>query len=286
MLQVVSKVYHAKAQSLATGASELIALVATHSHPNVVRLLGLVDRGYAAIKAGALELVLEFAERGNLETLLLGKPAPSTRKQLLDESKCLLTIAQDAAAGLSHMHSRRLVHRDIAPRNVFLTASGRAVIGDLGLTRFVDEKGRYPFDGKLPGSYYAPVLPDECEKDGFVTQKTDVWMLGCTLADLLHGEELGDGLGDWLTRFSVKPETGEGLSVDRKLAEAVVACLERDASKRPSAAELCMLLGVKPVSTVALDHKNHVVKFLGPPEASAPSLPAASESRSSWCTIL
>ena len=95
------------------------------------------------------------------------------RKQLLESPEGLLGLARDVAAGLAHMHSRGLIHRDLSLRNVFLSQDCRAIIGDLGLTRFVDEKGEYPLDGHSSKSArYLPNLE--------VRQVLRVSSIGCS----------------------------------------------------------------------------------------------------------
>lgn len=151
----VSKLYHRnKPKTLQAGFYELIALLAVQTHPNVVKLMGIVDAHN--FYQGDLEFILEFAELGSLEQVVEFSDQkgnqhpianPTLREQLLESPAGLRYLALDVAAGLAHMLSRGLIHRDLSLRNVFLSKDWRAVIGDLGLTRFVDEKGEYPLDG-------------------------------------------------------------------------------------------------------------------------------------------
>ena len=65
-------------------------------------------------------LVSEFCEMGNLVRLLRGKDAvdPSVLTPQL-----MARIARDIAAGLLHLHSEGIIHRDIAARNIMVCST-------------------------------------------------------------------------------------------------------------------------------------------------------------------
>src|SRR5439155_3101929 len=80
------------------------------SHPNIVRVLG---HGETAERA---YIVLEYAEGGDLaeELCKCGR---------LDSDRVAL-LGSQAASGLAHAHDHGLVHRDVKPHNLLLTADG------------------------------------------------------------------------------------------------------------------------------------------------------------------
>ena len=51
------------------------------------------------------------------------------------------------AVGLKHLHTHRVLHRDIKTQNVFLDASGNLKIGDLGLARIMGSQSLYAYTG-------------------------------------------------------------------------------------------------------------------------------------------
>jgi serine/threonine protein kinase len=53
------------------------------------------------------------------------------------------------AVGLKHLHTHRVLHRDIKTQNVFLDANGNLKIGDLGLARIMGSQSLYAYSGKL-----------------------------------------------------------------------------------------------------------------------------------------
>lgn len=101
-------------------------LLAGLDHPHVIRLLAVLDDGGSEVA-----LVLPVAEGGTLADLL------ATRGRLAcDEAVPLVVALAEAVASL---HARGIVHRDVAPANVLLTADGAPLLADLGAAVTVDE---------------------------------------------------------------------------------------------------------------------------------------------------
>ena len=84
-------------------------------HPSVVALLG------ACMTLPNLCIVLEYAARGGLDTLLLQKGAPGANAVKLGAA-LRLRIALSVARGLAYLHSSEppFIHRDLKPANCFV----------------------------------------------------------------------------------------------------------------------------------------------------------------------
>lgn len=114
---------------------DLVALMRIGNHPHVLGLFGwarlpLDPTGAAAVAGGtALAIVTELMPGGSLIGVLRKGVTRAERAQL----------AGQAAAGLRHMHSLGVVHRDIAARNCLVDGHGRAVIADFGFARVLAE---------------------------------------------------------------------------------------------------------------------------------------------------
>lgn len=89
------------------------------SHENVVKLYNFI---FTEIR---FYLVFEFCNQGNLNRLL--KKSNHAKQQLL-------TWASEIAQGMLYLKQFRILHRDLALRNI-LVHNGIAKIGDFGLAR-------------------------------------------------------------------------------------------------------------------------------------------------------
>ena len=111
-------------------------VLATIDHPRIIRV-------HASGRQGAQPyLVLELVEGGDAGQLA------KTNGGALDELRAVSLVA-DACAGLAALHTAQLLHRDIIPSYLLITADGRAKLGDFGLARTQDDSDRLTTTGLM-----------------------------------------------------------------------------------------------------------------------------------------
>jgi|GEM_PF-5324968 Serine/threonine protein kinase len=186
-------------------------------HPNII---GYVDSGVTS--DSLLYLVLEFAGGGDLARRLCkegGRFEPSQ----------VHSFAVQIASGLSHMHHLGIVHRDIKPKNLFLTddVSQTIKIGDLGLASQEDETNA-PKSGSGGGTVaYMP--PEQLNKTRSIGPACDVFSVGATLYEMLCGKRPYDfsrcDKREAVSRGMVRPLAQLGIPVYSGLRDIVDKCI-------------------------------------------------------------
>ena len=146
-------------------------VLARLDHPNIARLL---DGG--TTEDGIPYLVME---------LIAGIPIDQYCRQhnlSVDER---LQLFQDVCAAVHYAHQRLVVHRDIKPGNILVTAQGAPKLLDFGIAKIVDPAGGSGTTLLLPMTpEYAS--PEQLRSEP-VTTASDVYSLGVVLYVLLTG---------------------------------------------------------------------------------------------------
>ena len=145
------------------------------AHPGIIQAFDSGDEG------GRPFLVMELVEGQSLAAVL-GDQGRVTPARAAD-------FAYQAALALHHAHQSGLVHRDVKPSNLLLSADGRVRLLDLGLARFLqDQIG----DGALTREGVGMGTPDYAAPEQFrdahkADTRSDIYALGCTLYHLIAG---------------------------------------------------------------------------------------------------
>jgi hypothetical protein len=187
------------------------------SHPRVVRALDYGVEGQQPYYS------MELLDGGDLRELA---PLPW---------RDVCTIAYEMCSALSLLHSRRLVHRDLTPRNIRKTQSGKAKLIDFGL---LSPMGPTTLIAGTP-----PFAPPELVRAMSLDGRSDLFSLGATLYYALtrrqpYPARSFDQLPDaW--RGSPPRPSSLIADVPRALDELLLGMLRIDIGSRPkSAAEV------------------------------------------------
>ena len=195
-------------------------------HPNIVHIYDLGEEG------GHPYMVLPVMTGGDVESLM---------KDALDHRLPLeqtIQIAKDMCRALEFAHSQGMVHRDLKPGNVWLTADGTAKIGDLGLAVFAD-RSRLTQEGMMVGT--VSYMPPEEAMGSAVTSSADLYSLGCMLYEMVtgtppfRGDDLVAIIGQHVNTPPVAP-TWHNPSCPKPLEALILRLLAKDPAERPQSA--------------------------------------------------
>lgn len=110
-----------------------------------------------------------------------------TLQQILQRGPLPVLVAKDytrqIARGLAAAHDRGIIHRDVKPANVIVTADGVAKLLDFGIARLPDQNVTQP--GLTPGTV-AYMSPEQITVQP-LGATTDLWSLGVVFYEMLTG---------------------------------------------------------------------------------------------------
>jgi len=205
-----------------------IKTTASLQHPNI---LPLFDSGQAD---GFLYYVMPYVEGETLREKL------NRETQLgIDEA---VRIATEVAGALDYAHRHYVVHRDIKPENILLH-DGRPMVADFGIALAVSAAagGRMTETGLSLGTPHY-MSPEQATAEKTVTNRSDIYSLGCVLYEMLAGEPPHTGSSAQAIILKIiadapRPVTELRKSVPLNVAAALRKALEKLPADRFQTAE-------------------------------------------------
>jgi predicted Ser/Thr protein kinase len=208
-------------------------MAAQLSQPNIVPIYTVDERD------GLVYFVMAFVDGDTLGARL----ATRGRLPVADVRR----ITREVADALAYAHAKGVIHRDIKPDNILLTAgSDRAMVTDFGIARAADDT-RLTATGVALGTP-AYMSPEQCAGDQVIDGRSDLYALGILAYNMLAGEPpfLGGNSASILVKHITQqptPITERRPDVPPDLAAIVTRLLQKNPADRyPDAASLIRAL--------------------------------------------
>jgi len=234
-----------------------ISIMARLRHANICEYFGYVNEPLSIITRWYPSNLFDLIDSGRL-----------TREDCF-------RITYQVVSAVYYMHSRRLLHRDLKPDNIFIDEDGNAKIGDFGLT--VMMTGEKVIDATNPPGSEWFMAPELLQHKPF-DQSCEVYSLGLIIFGLFTGEfplDAAETVPDLIELqkqtpllpynegyYSTRP--GDGKPPKELFEYISEKCCAYDPAKRPSSGEVLdkiVELGTKAVIFKSNSTADHWIKM-------------------------
>ena len=234
--RVALKLPHAGLESPAAMAHRFETerdLLACLEHPHIARLY---DAGVSA--AGQPFLAMELIE---------GRPITQHAAALPLRQR--LSLFLQVLSAVSFAHGRLVIHRDLKPGNILVTAAGQVALLDFGIARLLGEADTAPdaLSNHVSGAAASQALTPDCASPEQLAgaplgATSDVYSLGVVLYELLAGQrpytlqrQGATSLAAQLAGVAVRPPSVAAPAQRRALAGDLDAIVARAMALDPAA---------------------------------------------------
>jgi serine/threonine-protein kinase len=206
------------------------------THPNVCSVFDFGESD------GEYYLAMEYLVGEPLARLFRRAAASSEQRESPLLSLKMARIIEEACEGLHAAHGSKdvtgqplnVVHRDVSPRNLFMTYSGVVQVVDFGIAS-ARQRVHRTATGHLKGTM--PYMAPEQVKGGEVDLRLDIWGLGVVLWELLTLERLFRRETEVETMYAVlvgdiPVPSDRRPSIPPELDAIVMKALQREPDKR------------------------------------------------------
>lgn len=198
-------------------------------HPNIIRYYEDREEG------DSLLIAMEFADGGDLDRQI--KQRAANGSHYFQEHEVLFMFLQICMA-LDHIHTKKMLHRDIKGANIFLTSTGVIKLGDFGFSHEYEETVSNAVAGTFCGTPY--YLAPELWENKKYSKKADVWSVGVLLYEMLalkrpYTAQNMRGLMEKVLEGKFPPPPPH---YSQDMRELVAFILDRDPDKRPAVRDI------------------------------------------------
>lgn len=149
------------------------------SHPNIIKFTEvIIEKQDICPPITCLHIVMGYADEGDL-LQKIKEQQQHLQGKLFQEDQIINWFTQICLA-IKHIHDRKILHRDIKSQNIFLTKTGRILLGDFGIAKCLNntiDKAK-----TIVGTPY--YLSPEIINNEPYEYKSDIWSLGVLLYEM------------------------------------------------------------------------------------------------------
>jgi len=158
---------------LTVSAWETRVLGQLGDHRNIATVLDHWENGETAV------MVSRYLSGGSLRDLIARSRESGDGLPVED----ILRIAIEIASGLEHIHGRRILYRDLQPRNVLFDEWGTVHLVDFDTAVSLDDRDMSDLSHRPVINYMAP----ELTAGGSADERADLYALGATIYEICQG---------------------------------------------------------------------------------------------------
>ncbi|XP_020534123.1 serine/threonine-protein kinase STY13 isoform X3 [Jatropha curcas] len=235
----------AETVALRTSFRQEVAVWHKLTHPNVTKFVGAsmgtsnlkvpAKDGQTSFPSRACCVVVEYLPGGTLKQYLIR----NRRRKLA--YKVVIQIALDLSRGLSYLHSKKIVHRDVKTENMLLDAHRTLKIADFGVARVEAQNPRDMTGETGTLGYMAPEVLDGKPYN----RRCDVYSFGICLweiycCDMPYPDLSFADVSSAVVRQNLRPEIPR--CCPSSLASIMRKCWDANPEKRPEMSDVVRML--------------------------------------------
>ncbi len=214
------------------------------THSNMVRVYDFIEDTEGAA------ITMEYVDGRNMAQLRVSRPSR------VFEATELRQLVWQWLDAIAYAHAMEVIHRDLKPGNLIVTAGGFLKVGDFGIARCLSESlARQTSYASGPGGTLIYMSPQQAFGE-LPTETDDIYSIGATLYELFTGKppfyggdisrQLQEKVPPSMARRRRELRVESDIGIPDIWEQAVAACLAKDPAGRPAnVRELAGWLGME-----------------------------------------
>uniref|UniRef100_A0A667Z4R5 non-specific serine/threonine protein kinase n=1 Tax=Myripristis murdjan TaxID=586833 RepID=A0A667Z4R5_9TELE len=205
-------------------------------HRNIATYYGAFVKKSPPGHDDQLWLVMEFCGAGSVTDLVKNTKGSSLKEDWI------AYICREILRGLSHLHTHKVIHRDIKGQNVLLTENAEVKLVDFGVSAQLDRTvgRRNTFIG-TPYWMAPEVIACDENPDSTYDYRSDIWSLGITAIEMAEGAPPLCDMHPMRALFLIPrnpPPKLKSKKWSKKFIDFIEGCLVKTYPSRPSTEQL------------------------------------------------